>query len=82
MRPAQLSLTVAFEPQVDSTVCQGPVPEESLPEAEPSATELSIQWPFIQVAVAADRADLDAWVAEDFGSDRDLHQKGVVEVML
>ena len=63
---------------VDIVILPGP----DYPRDRPSATELTTHWPFIQVVVAADGADLDAWVTEDFGSDRDLHQKGVVEVIL
>ncbi|MDA0836409.1 MAG: hypothetical protein O3B01_04595 [Planctomycetota bacterium] len=40
------------------------------------------QWPFLQIMIAADFEDLDQWVSTDFGTDRDLKPKGVVELIL
>jgi hypothetical protein len=39
-------------------------------------------WPFLQILVAADDADLDRWATDDFGTDREGRHKGVVEVIL
>ena len=44
------------------------------------STELS--WPFLQIIIAADDADLERWALEDFGTDRRQRAKGVVEVIL
>ncbi len=42
----------------------------------------SSEWPFLQILVAADEADLERWAIGDFGTDRRGHPKGVVEVIL
>ncbi len=39
-------------------------------------------WPFLQIIVAADAADFEAWAARQFGTDRRKRPKGVVEVLL
>lgn len=39
-------------------------------------------WPFLQIVVAADDADFEAWAARQFGTDRRKRPKGVVEVTL
>ncbi len=39
-------------------------------------------WPFLQVIVAADDADFEAWAAQEFATDRNKRSKGLVEVML
>ncbi len=39
-------------------------------------------WPFLQVLFAADEADLERWARDDFGTDREGREKGVVEVIL
>ena len=39
-------------------------------------------WPFLQIIVAADNADFEAWAARQFGTDRRRRPKGVVEVLL
>ncbi len=33
-------------------------------------------WPFIQILIAADEADLKCWAADDFGTDRNGRPKG------
>ena len=53
--------------------------EDSYDRIEVS-TELS--WPFLQIIIAADDADLERWALEDFGTDRRQRAKGVVEVVL
>ena len=39
-------------------------------------------WPFLQIIVAADDADFEAWAVRQFATDRKKHAKGVVEVTL
>lgn len=39
-------------------------------------------WPFLQIIVAADDADFEAWATRQFATDRRKRPKGVVEVML
>jgi hypothetical protein len=39
-------------------------------------------WPFLQVIVAADDADSEAWAVKQFATDRRKRPKGVVEVIL
>jgi hypothetical protein len=39
-------------------------------------------WPFLQIIVAADDEDFEAWAVHQFGTDRSKRPKGVVEVML
>src|SRR3954453_20655425 len=39
-------------------------------------------WPFLQILVAADEDDLEAWATRDFGTDRQQRPKGVLEVLL
>ena len=58
------------------------LPGDEYPRGEPPASEEAATWPFIQTVVAADDDDLEAWAAEDFGTDRNLEPKGVVEVDL
>ena len=63
---------------VDLVLLPGP----DYPRDQPSAGEGERLWPFLHVLVAADAADLERWAFEDFGTDRDLRPKGVVEVIL
>jgi hypothetical protein len=39
-------------------------------------------WPFLQIIVAADNADFEAWATRQFATDRKRRPKGVVEVIL
>ena len=50
-------------------------------DQQPVGSE-EVVWPFLQVFVAADDADLEAWAFRDFGTDRDRRPKGVVEIVL
>jgi len=45
-------------------------------------TEIESAWPFLQILIAADEVDLERWAVDDFGTDRDGREKGVVEVLL
>ena len=44
--------------------------------------EGGLTWPFLQILIAADDADLERWAADDFATDRNGCPKGVVEVIL
>jgi hypothetical protein len=39
-------------------------------------------WPFLQIIVAADDADFEAWGTRQFATDRRKRPKGVVEILL
>ena len=39
-------------------------------------------WPFLQIIVAADDADFEAWATCQFATDKRKRPKGVVEVLL
>ena len=39
-------------------------------------------WPFLQIIIAADDADFEAWATWQFATDRRKRPKGVVEVLL
>ena len=41
-----------------------------------------VAWPFLQVLVAADDEDFEAWGTNDFATDRQGRPKGVVEIIL
>ena len=56
------------------------LPAEDAYDKIEMSTELS--WPFLQIIIAADDADLERWAIEDFGTDRRRRAKGVVEVVL
>lgn len=58
------------------------LPGEGYPRGARPAREEASLWPFVQVVVAADDRDLETWAIEDFGTDRNLEPKGVVEVPL
>jgi hypothetical protein len=58
------------------------LPGADYPRDERVVGEQETLWPFLQIFVADDDADLEAWALEDFGTDRDYRKKGVVEVIL
>jgi hypothetical protein len=39
-------------------------------------------WPFLQIIVAADETDFEAWANREFATDRKNRSKGVVEIIL
>ncbi len=41
-----------------------------------------LAWPFLQIIVAADDADFEAWASRQFATDRQKRPKRVVEVIL
>jgi hypothetical protein len=63
---------------VDIVILPGP----DYPRDQRPVGEEETHWPFLQIFVADDDADLEAWAFQDFGTDRDFHKKGVVEVIL
>ncbi|MEK6259767.1 MAG: hypothetical protein AABP62_14205 [Planctomycetota bacterium] len=58
------------------------LPGNDYPRGSSPATDEEYIWPFLQIIVAADEADLLAWSHEDFGTDRRGRNKGVVEMLL
>ena len=58
------------------------LPGRDYPRAELAFSQVAMQWPFLQVFIAADSQDLEAWALQDFGTDRNQRAKGVVEVIL
>lgn len=72
-------VTAKSEPNdVDVVLLPGP---DFRPGAMPLTDQVEGRWPFLQVILAADDADLEAWALRDFGTDRFLKTKGVVEVI-
>ena len=63
---------------VDVVILPGP----DYPRQSERLESDELAWPFLQVIVAADDADFEAWASKQFGTDRKGHSKGVVEVML
>jgi hypothetical protein len=58
------------------------LPGEGYPRLGQKLEDDELSWPFLQVIVAADDADFEAWAIRQFGTDRNSRAKGVVEVML
>lgn len=58
------------------------LPDPNFPHQGHSLDANELVWPFLQIIVAADDADFEAWAAHQFATDRKGHPKGVVEVML
>jgi hypothetical protein len=58
------------------------LPGRDYPRGELAVSEQESRWPFLQILVATDEADLEVWALQDFGTDRNRHVKGVVEVLL
>ena len=58
------------------------LPDSRFAEASRQLEPDEIVWPFLQIIVAADDADFEAWATTQFGTDRRRRQKGVVEILL
>jgi hypothetical protein len=58
------------------------LPGAEYPRVEMSASQQASRWPFLQIFVAIDEADLIQWSVRDFGTDRSRRPKGVIEVLL
>ena len=63
---------------VDVVILPGP----DYPCGQAATGDAELRWPFVQLLVADDDADLERWALDDFGSDRNRKPKGVVEVKL
>jgi hypothetical protein len=63
---------------VDVVLLPGP----GYPRQGPRLDSDELVWPFLQIIVAADDADFEAWAITQFGTDRKRRPKGVVEVIL
>jgi Family of unknown function (DUF6932) len=58
------------------------LPGPDYPRDESPISQQESRWPFLQVFIAVDDADLEEWSLKDFGTDRRRRVKGVVEVKL
>lgn len=58
------------------------LPGSDYPRQEPPLESDELIWPFLQIIVAVDDADLEAWATRQFSTDRRKRPKGVVEVIL
>lgn len=63
---------------VDVVILPGP----GYPGPGPRLESSELVWPFLQIIVAADDADFEAWAMTDFSTDRQTRPKGVMEVIL
>ena len=63
---------------VDIVILPGP----GYPHRGPKLESDELIWPFLQIIVAADEADFEAWATRQFATDRKKRPKGVVEVIL
>jgi hypothetical protein len=63
---------------VDVVILPGP----DYPRHGPRLDNDELVWPFLQIIVAADEADFEAWAIRQFATDRRRRPKGVVEVIL
>jgi hypothetical protein len=58
------------------------LPGADYPRDQRPIGEQEMLWPYLQIFVADDDADLVTWAIQDFGTDRQDQRKGVVEVIL
>ena len=58
------------------------LPSASSPGPMKRLDDDELVWPFLQIIVAADDADFEAWANLQFATDRNKRPKGVVEVQL
>jgi hypothetical protein len=63
---------------VDVVILPGP----DYPRQGPPLDKDELVWPFLQIIVAADDEDFEAWATQQFSTDRQRRPKGVVEVIL
>lgn len=63
---------------VDIVILPGP----DYPRQHQELDDDELTWPFLQIIVAADDADFEAWATQQFATDRRKRSKGVVEVLL
>ena len=58
------------------------LPGPDYPRQSRKLEDDELVWPFLQIIVAADDADFEAWATCQFATDRRKRPKGVMEVML
>lgn len=58
------------------------LPGPDYPRRRQRLDDEELIWPFLQVIVAIDDADFEAWATNQFATDRKKRPKGVVEVEL
>jgi hypothetical protein len=58
------------------------LPGVNYPARELPYSQQEARWPFLQIFIAIDDADLNSWSLRDFGTDRNRMVKGVVEIKL
>jgi len=58
------------------------LPGPDYPRQGQKLADDELVWPFLQIIVAADDADFEAWANRQFATDRRRRPKGVVEVTL
>jgi hypothetical protein len=58
------------------------LPGADYPRGHPRLDDEELVWPFLQIIVAADDADFEAWATHQFATDRRKRPKGVLEVLL
>jgi hypothetical protein len=58
------------------------LPGVNYPVSELPYSQQEARWPFLQILIAIDNADLNSWSLRDFGTDRNRMVKGVVEIRL
>lgn len=58
------------------------LPDKDYPSGESSVSHNASRWPFLQVFIAVNETDFEMWAKDDFGTDRTMLKKGVVEVVL
>ncbi len=58
------------------------LPGADYPRQGPRLDSSDLVWPFLQVIVAADDSDFEAWATRQFATDRKKRPKGVVEILL
>ena len=63
---------------VDMVILPGP----DYPRDQSPVSEEKTAWPFLHIVVAVDEADLERWAIDDFGRDRMLRRRGVLEMTL
>ena len=69
-KPSPNDVDIVFLPGTDYPYQSRPLDEDEL------------VWPFLQIIIAADDADFEAWATRQFATDRRRRPKGVVEVLL
>ena len=72
-------VTEKLSPNDVDIVC---LPGSDYPRQSQPMDSDELVWPFLQIIIAADDADFEAWATRQFATDRRKLPKGVVEVLL